>query len=350
MKIQKNNQKKLYSDLVQLIEQSRAHVAKEFNLTLVLLNWSIGNRINLDIITDGRGEYGKQVIDTISSSLKVQYGEGYSPSNISRMTKFAKLYPDKQIVATLSQQLSWSHIIEIIPIDNENKRNFYIQMNITEKWGVRMLRSKVKGMLYERSAISKKPEKLIASELKKASKDELTADIVFQDPYFLTFTGLKDSYSENDLENAILDNLTLFIQELGTDFCFVARQKRMATKNKDRYLDLLFFHRGMKRLIAVELKLGTFEPEHKGQMEWYLRWLEKNECKPGENKPLGIILCADKDQEDIEYLELNNSGIHVAQYLTELPPQPILEAKLHKAIKTAREAYSSRKQLQEAEE
>lgn len=338
-----SKQRKLYTDIVTLIEHSKGHIAREFNTTLVILNWSIGNRINTDVFFNGRAEYGDQIIDLISASLKNQYGEGYTRSNIFRMTKFAKLYTDKQIVATLSQQLSWSHLVDLLPLEDDNKRNFYIRMALIEKWSVRKLREKIKGMLYERTAISRKPEKLIASELKKvAETNNLTPDFVFHDPYFLNFTGLKDSYSERDLENAILDNIMFFIQELGTDFCFVARQKRMSTKNKDRYLDLLFFHRGLKRLIAIELKLGNFEPEHKGQMEWYLRWLQKNECRLGEEKPLGIILCADKDQEDIEYLELNNSGIHVAQYLTELPPQHVLEEKLHKAIRTAREIYNNR--------
>jgi predicted nuclease of restriction endonuclease-like (RecB) superfamily len=336
-------QKKLYNDIVSLIEKSRHHVAREFNSTLVLLNWSIGSRINIDVFSSGRGGYGSQVIDKISDDLKRRYGEGYTRSNIFRMVQFSKLYPGKQIVATLSQQLSWSHLVELLPLEDENKRNFYVQMAVMEKWGVRTLRDKIQDMLYERTAISRKPEKLIASELEKvATNNEPTPDFVFHDPYFLNFTGLKDSYSEHDLENAILDNIVLFIQELGTDFCFVARQKRMSTKNKDRYLDLLFFHRGLKRLIAIELKLGSFEPEHKGQMDWYLRWLEKNECKVGEGKPLGIILCSYKDQEDIEYLELDSSGIHVAQYFTELPPRHILEEKLHRAIKTARETYNKR--------
>ena len=141
------------------------------------------------------------------------------------------------------------------------------------------------------------------------------------------------------MENAILDHIEEFIQELGSDFCFVARQKRMATKQKDRYLDLLFFHRSMRRLIAIELKLDRFEPEHKGQMEWYLRWLDKNERKEGEEKPLGIILCASKDEEDVEYLELDQAGIHVAQYLTQLPSKELMEAKLHDAIVNAKQQH-----------
>ena len=195
-------------------------------------------------------------------------------------------------------------------------------------------------MLFERTAISKRPEDVIKYELEKfAQTQQLTPALVFKDPCFLDFVGLKTKHSEADLEHAILDHIEEFIQELGTDFCFVARQKRMATKQKDRYLDLLFFHRGMRRLVGIELKLDRFEPEHKGQMEWYLRWLDKNERKPGEEKPIGIILCAHKDAEDVEYLELDEAGIHVSQYLTQLPPKALMEAKLHAAIANAKQLH-----------
>jgi predicted nuclease of restriction endonuclease-like (RecB) superfamily len=205
-------------------------------------------------------------------------------------------------------------------------------------------KKKINDMLFERSAIAKKPENLIRKEINAIRDNKIiTPDFVFRDPYFLNFTGLYGDYSESDLENAILDEFVKFIQEFGNDFCFVTRQKRMSTENKDRYLDLLFFHRGLRRLIAVELKIGAFEPAHKGQMEWYLNWLDKNAKHPGEGRPLGIILCADKDQEDVEYLELDATGIHVAQYLTQLPPREILEEKLRKAIQIA---HSKHDQLQ----
>lgn len=188
------------------------------------------------------------------------------------MIRFAKLYPDNQIIATVSRQLSWSHIILICQIDNELQRDFYLEMARIERWSVREARDKINSMLFERTAISKKPEKVIKTEISKLrSDDRLNPDLVFRDPCFLDFVNLSGKYSEGDLENAILDNITEFLHELGNDFCFVARQKRMSTRNKDRYLDLLFFHRSLRRLIAIELKLGKFEPEHKGQMEWYLR-------------------------------------------------------------------------------
>jgi len=192
-------------------------------------------------------------------------------------------------------------------------------------------------MLYERTAISKKPDKLIEKDLAVLrEEDRLTTDLVFRDPYFLDFLGLKDTYSEKDLETAILREMESFILELGAGFSFVARQKRITVDNEDYYLDLLFFHRKLKRLISIELKLGKFKAAYKGQMELYLRWLEKYENEPGEKTPLGLILCAGKASEQIELLELDKSGIRAAEYMTELPKRELLKQKLHKAVESAR--------------
>lgn len=334
---------RLYHDIVKLIQQGKRQVATQVNSTVVLLYWSIGKRINDEVLLDKRADYGNQVIDTVASKLTLDFGKGYSRSSLFRMLRFVKLYPDHNIVATVSRQLSWSHIVLICQIDDDLKRDFYMQMACIEQWGVRLLRKKMNSMLFERTAISKKPEEVIKHELEKlADTQKLTPDLVFRDPCFLDFIGLDTKYSESDLEHAILDHIAEFIQEIGHDFCFVARQKRMSTQKKDRYLDLLFYHRGMSRLVAIELKIGRFEPEHKGQMEWYLRWLDKNERKPNEEKPIGIILCADKDEEDVEYLELDQSGIHVSQYLTNLLPKKLMEEKLHKAIELAKQSHEQR--------
>lgn len=330
--------KQLLDDVVQLIQQGRKHVATEFNSTIVLLYWAIGKRINDEILTDKRAGYGDQIIESVAEQLSQKFGKGYSRSALFRMVRFARFYFDHKIVATMSRQLSWSHVVLLCQMDEEIKRDFYLHMSCIERWSVRTLRDKLGSMLFERTVLSKQPEAVIKSELEKfAQTQQLTPELVFKDPCFLDFVGLKSKYSESDLEQAILDHIEEFIQEFGSDFCFVARQKRMSTKQKDRYLDLLFFHRGMRRLIGIELKLDRFEPEHKGQMEWYLRWLDKNERKPGEEKPIGIILCAHKDEEDVEYLELDQAGIHVAQYLTQLPPKALMEAKLHAAIASAKQ-------------
>lgn len=332
----------LLMEISQLIENARTHVAREFNTTLVMLNWLVGSRINQFILADTRAEYGEQVLNRLAERLTLKYGKGFSRPNLFRIVRFARFYPEKEIVSTLSRQLSWSHLTLICAIEDALKRDFYIQMCHIEQWSVRHLKQKIDGMLFERTALSKKPDQVIKKSLKDFNDNgELSPDFVFHDPCFLHFTGLKESYSESDLESAILNKLTEFIQEFGTDFCFVARQKRMSTNKKDRYLDLLFFHRRLRRLIAIELKMTEFEPAHKGQMEWYLRWLDQHERRPGEEKPLGIILCVDKDQEDVEYLELSASGIHVAQYLTELPQKSILEERLRQAIILAKERYAT---------
>ena len=259
------------------------------------------------------------------------------------MIQFAEVFPDKKIVVTLSRQLSWSHFVSILPLKNDLQRDFYAEMCRIERWSVRTLRKKIDGMLYERTAISKKPEKLVKEELAVLrEEDRLTPDMVFRDPYFLDFLGLKDTYSEKDLESSILWEMESFILELGVGFSFVARQKRIAIDNEDYYLDLLFFHRKLKRLIAIELKLGKFKAAYKGQMELYLRWLEKYEKEPGEETPLGLILCAGKTSEQIELLQLDKSGIKVAEYMTELPKRELLEQKLHKAVELARKRLEAK--------
>lgn len=336
----------LFDDIDDLIKRAKQHVSKEFNITHVLLNWHIGNRINQEILKNNRAGYGKHVITQLSEQLQTKHGAGYDKTALSRMIKFVKIYPDMDSVVRMSQQLRWTHIIQLIAIKDDLKRDFYTEMCLIENWGTAVLHDRLNSLHYERTALAKKPEKLIRQHIEKIRKEKvIIPEIIFHDPQFLRFTGLPSDPTEHDLEDTILDELVVFMREFGSDFCFVARQKRMSTENIDRYLDLLFYHRGMRRLIAIELKIGRFEPAHKGQMEWYLNWLDRNEKKPGEEKPIGIILCSDKDQEDFEYLEWDNTGIHVAQYLTQLPPKEILEEKLKKAIAIAREKYEDKKLL-----
>jgi len=222
-------------------------------------------------------------------------------------------------------------------MDDELKRDFYIEMCKVEKWSVRTFRERINSMLYERTAISKKPEETIKNDLALLQKDQkLSPELVFRDPYFLDFLGLKEFYSEKDLESAILAHLQGFILEFGNDFAFLSRQKRITIDNDDFYIDLLFYHRKLKRLVAIELKLGKFKHEYKSQLELYLRWLDKHEKQEGENTPLGILLCAEKGDEMIELLELGKSGIHVATYLTELPPIEWLKEKLLQSIEQSK--------------
>ena len=332
----------LIADIRKLIETARQNVAVTVNTGLTILYWQIGNRICQDILKQKRAEYGKEIVATLSQELTKEHGNGFSYSALTRMVRFAEVFPDTQIVATLSRQLSWSHFKEILPL-KKLQRDFYAEMCRLEHWSVRTLRKKIDGMLYERTAISKKPEKLIEKDLAALREEgKLTPDLVFRDPYFLDFLGLKDTFSEKDLELSILREMESFILELGIGFSFVARQKRIAIDNEDYYLDLLFFHRKLKRLIAIELKLGKFKAAYKGQMELYLRWLEKYEKEPCEETPLGLILCAGKASEQIELLQLDNSGIKVAEYMTELPKRKLLEQKLHKAVEMARKRLEAK--------
>lgn len=332
------NNRDLLEDLRAMIEQARQSVATTINACLTILYWRIGHRIRSEILRKKRAGYGEEIVATVSQELMKKYGQGFTISGLSRMLKFAELFPDEQIVATLSQQLSWSHFVEILPLKEPLKRDFYAEMCRIEKWNVRTLRKKIDSMLYERTAISKKPEMLVKAELEMLRKeDQLTPNLVFRDPYVLEFLNLNDRYVEKDVEDAIMRELEQFLLELGVGFTFVERQKRIIIDDEDFHIDLLFFHRKLKRLVAIELKLGNFKAEYKGQMELYLRWLDKYERGPGEEAPMGLILCAGKKSERIELLELGRSGIHVAEYLTELLPKKALQEKLHQAIKQARQ-------------
>ena len=327
----------LLGDLRELIAHARGTVAQAVNSALVQLYWHIGQRIRRDILQDERAEYGKQILGTLSQALVAEFGSGYDRTNLSRMVKFAEYFAERQIVATLSQQLSWSHFTAILPVKDSLARDFYAELCRVERWSVRTLRAKIDGLLFERTALSKKPAQLAKQELQALrDEDRLTPDLVFRDPYFLDFLGLKDTYSEADLEAAVLRELEAFILELGVGFTFVARQYRMTIDGEDFYLDLLFYHRKLRRLVAVDLKLAAFRPADKGQMELYLRWLEKHAMEPGEETPLGLILCSGKEDDRVELLKLDESGIRVATYLTELPPREVLQRKLHEVVNMAR--------------
>ena len=331
----------LLLDLRQLIEETRAHVATTVNAALTMLYWRIGKRINEETLKGERADYGKEILATLSQQLSREYGNGFSYSALTRMVRFSEAFPDSQIVATLSRQLSWSHFRELLPLDKPLQRDFYAEMCRIERWNVRTLQKKIGSMLYERTALSRKPDELIRLELDALrDEDRLTPDLVFRDPYFLDFLGLNDRYLEKDLEDAILRELEQFLLELGVGFTFVARQKRIQVDNDDYYLDLLFFHRKLKRLVAIELKLDKFKPADKGQMELYLRWLDKYERQPGEETPIGLILCAGKQHETVELLELEKSSIRLAEYLTDLPPREVLEKELHKALIQARQRFA----------
>lgn len=329
---------KVFEDIRKLIEEARQSVAITVNAGLTMLYWKIGRRINLEILKGERAEYGAEIVAALSRQLETDYGRGFSEKSLRRMVQFSTVFPDEQIVAALLRQLNWTHFTILIPLNDKLKVEFYSEMCRIERWSTRTLREKIDSMLFERTALSTKPEKLAKLELKKLrEEDKLTPDLVFRDPYFLDFLGLKDTYQEKDLEMAILREMESFILELGVGFAFLERQKRITIDGKDYYIDLLFYHRDLRRLVVIELKLGEFKPEHKGQMELYLRYLEKYERHDNEEAPIGLILCAGKKHETIELLDLEKSRIRVSSYWTEALPKEQLEKKLHEAVRRARQ-------------
>ena len=330
--------KGLLADVREMILKARECVARAVDASLALHYWEVGRRIRQDILKEKRAEYGKKIFQALSGKLATEFGRGYSERNLANMVRFAEVFPDPKILQSLIAKLGWTHFQKLIYIDDPLKRDFYAEMCRIEKWNTRTLGKKIGGMLFERTALSKKPDKLIRQELAALrDEDRLSPELVFRDPYFLDFLGLKDTYAEKDLEAAILREIEAFILELGAGFCFVARQKRMQIDSRDYYLDLLFYHRKLRRLVAIDLKLGDFEAADKGQMELYLNWLKRYESEPDEAEPIGMILCAGKSTEHVELLEVEKSGIHVATYWTKLLPKKKLVKKLHEAVKMARQ-------------
>jgi hypothetical protein len=327
----------LLADLRQLIEQARQAAAVAVNAGLTLMYWHIGQRIRTDVLGGQRAGYGEEIVATVSRQLTADYGRSFSAKSLRHMMRFAEVFPSQEIVSTLSRQLAWSHILELIYLKDPLARDFYAQMCSTERWSLRTLRERMDSMLFERTALSKQPDELIRSELDSLrAQGEVTPPLLLKDPYVLDFLALDDRYLEKGLEDAILRELEHFLLELGAGFSFVARQRRIQLDSEDFYIDLLFYNRKLRRLVAIELKLGDFKAEYKGQMELYLRWLARHDHEPGDLPPLGIILCTGKKKEQIELLELDKSGIHVAEYLTVLPPREVFEQKIRDAMAQAR--------------
>lgn len=327
----------LVRELGTMIDAARKKVSIAANAALTDLYWQVGHHVRTEVLEGRRASYGAQIVAAVSRQLENRFGRGFGEKNIRRMVQFTTAFPDGEIVAALRRQLTWGHFKLLIPMKDPLKRDFYAEMCRVEGWSTRDLAQRIEGMLFERTALSKKPEALIRTELSALrEKGELSPALVFRDPYMLDFLELADTYSEKDLEAAILREIERFLLELGAGFAFVERQKRMTLDGDDYYLDLLFFHRRMQRLVAIELKIGDFKPADSGQMELYLRWLDRHERQRTEQAPAGIILCAGKKRETVEYLDLDARGIHVAEYLTELPPREVLQERLHRAIEAAR--------------
>lgn len=321
----------LHAELRALIASSRQRLASAVNAELTRLYWTVGQRLNAEVLGGERASYGAQLLDQLGKQLSSEFGRGFESRNLRRMVKFAEAFPSAEIVSTLSAKLSWSHLVAIVALKTPEARQFYAHHAAQDGWSVRELSHQIERKAFERTEIASTVPALAATPLQ-----------VFKDPYFLDFLGLRQGHDEADLEAAILRQLEAFILELGRGFAFVERQKRMVIDGEDFYLDLLFFHRRLRRLVAIELKLGRFKAAHKGQMELYLKWLDKHERQAGEEAPIGLILCAESSREQVELLQMHKDGITVAEYWTELPPKAELEQRLHEALVEARERLARR--------
>lgn len=323
----------LVTSLKLLIEKSRERISKTVNQEMTTLYWNIGKIIHDDILKNEKPSYGEQITKKIGIILQNEYGNGFSPRVLQRTVQFYKSFPDFEMASTLSTQLTWSHFVELLPIQDPLKRNFYAEMCKIDSWSVRTLREKIGKMLYERTAISKEPDSVISDSLDNVNLDKhLNPKMILQNPYVLDFLNLPKTYNESTLEQAILDEIQRFLLEIGSGFCFVERQKRITVGDADYYIDLLLYNRYLRRMVAIELKTTKFKPAHKGQIEFYLKWLDKNEKRGDDLPPIGIVLCAGKSQQVVELFDLAGSDIHIAEYWTELPSKHLLEQKIHDVI------------------
>ena len=334
-------EEQLFSDVCSIIDGTRNRIATYLNTEVCMTNWYVGKRIKEDVLKNQRAEYGKQILKNLASRLSEKYGTGWGVGKLKHCVRSAYLFTEEEIGYAVRSQLTWTHLRSLMGVKDELARTFYMEMCRIEHWDTRTLDDKIDSQLYERTAISRRPEEVIKRELQNVKEtNTLVPDLVFRSSYLLDILGLPDTFSEKDLEDSILSQIQLFIKEFGSDFAFLDRQKRITVDSVDYYIDLLFFHRGLKRLVVVDLKLGKFKPEYEGQMLLYLRYLNKNERREGEESPIGLILCSEGNTEHIEYLMLEeDSPIRVAQYYTKLPDKKLLSEKLQRAIAIAKEHY-----------
>lgn len=334
-----SNENKLFDEVCSIIDDSRYRVAVYANSEVCLMNWHVGWRIRKDILNDERASYGEGIIKNLALKLANKYGKGWGFQKLQHCVRAAYTFSEEEILYAVRKQLSWTHLRSLMAVNDELARKFYMEMCRIEHWSTRTLDEKIDRQLYERTVISRRPEDVIKAELATLKEnDTLHPDLVFRSSYFLDLAGLPDVFSESDLETTILNQIQQFLKEFGSDFAFVDRQKRIPIDGTDYRLDLLFFHRGLHRLVAIDLKLGRFKPAYEGQMRLYLRYLNRHDRKEGEESPIGLILCSEGNTEHIEYLMLEeDSPVKVAQYYTKLPDKKLLSEKLQRAISIAKE-------------
>lgn len=334
-----DNSGPLFADVCDIIDTARLRIATYANTGIVMTRWKIGQRIRTEILKGKRAEYGRHVVERLSERLTSHYGKGWGVKTLHHCLRAAETFSEEEIVSAVQRQLSWTHLKSLMYVKDPLARRFYAEMCLKEHWDSRTLDAKIDKNLYLQTALSRRPEEVIKQELEEVKQNHmLVPDMVFRSSYFLDMLGLPDTFSEKELESAIITQVEDFLKELGNDYTFVGRQKRITVDATDYYMDLLFYHRELRRLVCIDLKLGKFKPEYEGQMLLYLRYLNANERKPWEESPIGLILCSEGNSEHIEYLMLDeNSPIKVAQYYTKLPDKKLLAQKLKRAVAIAKE-------------
>ena len=320
-----------------IVAEAKQKTVVQVNSTLNMMYWQVGRYLIDELHYETYEQYGKSILKGIALRLTEMFGRGFTRTALVRMMNVAQVFSYDEMCATLSHTLTWSHLIELATIDNQAKRLFYQKMCIEQRWSTRQLSRQQDAMLYERTLIAAKPEDEQLRVMDGLEKGELTPELVLKNSYVVDFLGLHGYYSEKNLEDAILLQLERFILELGQGFAFLERQKRISVDAVDYYIDLLFYHRGLNRLVAIDLKLGKFKPEYKGQMELYLKYLQQYEQKPHEESPIGLLLCSEGNTEQVELMMLGEDHIKVAQYLTELPDKQWFIDKLNRSILIAKE-------------
>lgn len=325
-------ERELFARAAELIEEGQAAAARQTNLALTLTFWRLGRLVGEEALGAERAAYGEQIVVSLGRQLVERYGRSYEEKNLRRMIQFAQEFPDESIVVSLGRQLSWTHFRALLPLKSPEARAFYVQETMAQGLSVRGLRHLISRKAFERREIA---------NAQVLDEPAIPRD-VFRDPYLLDFLGLEDTFLERDLEAAIIRDMETFLLEAGNGFAFVDRQKRMIIDDDDYHLDLLFFSRPLRRLVAVELKIGKFKAAYEGQMKLYLKWLDRYERQPDEEAPIGLILCTETSREQVELLEMHKDGIVVAEYWTALPPKAELEVRIAEIYREAQERLARR--------
>lgn len=312
------------------IDSARLAVAKTANQMITRIHWEIGRRIvELEERGKSRTElYGERIVDRLSLDLARRYGRGFSRSNLYNFKAF---YLMKNIIQTTSGQsfpLSWSHYTRLLSVKDPSARAFYEESAIRDGWTARQLDRQVGSNFYERATLAKDRALLMGKAKKRLPQDAISAEAAIKDPVVLEFLGLKDEYSESDLEAALIGDLEAFLLELGTDFAFIGRQRRLLVGTVWYRVDLLFFHRRLRCLVIIDLKIGELTHADVGQMNLYTNYAKKHWTNPDENDPVGLILCAGRNSAVAEYALENLPHIKAAEYIRQLPDKKMLEEKL----------------------